>query len=244
MKRALVLLGAVFAITGITLCVLTFLPVSGSYNWFNQSFVVPENSHYYVPNSGTYGLFDVTLITISFETTQGGDVDFYIMNEAEYNKFSSGLSFNYIQSAPNVTRMEETWDPPEHTNLYFVWDNTDLFETKSVSALFRLEYNVAVISPTIATLGLVSLFGGLTIISLGYRFPSPDSSRTKIIAGYVFAALGGVIGFFTGLFLWDGGDTPNVEDKFHGKVIMAIGIVTIATYVSIYYLIAMQMSQV
>ena len=57
------------------------------------------------------------------------------------------------------------------------------------------------------------------MIGLGYRFPSPDSSRTTIMVGYAFAALGGIIGAIIGGYLMH---KDNLEDKFHGKVIFAI----------------------
>ena len=239
MRRALVVLGAVFAIIGSILCVFTVLPVSDSSDWFNQSFIVPEYGYYYV--RGDFYSLDA-ILKIGFDVTQGGAVDFMVMDETEFMKYNSSLTYNYYQapSAPSVTRLDTSWNPPPYKTIFFVWDNTGSYETKSISALFQLEYSHAILSPIITVLGLVFLFGGLSTVSLGYRFPSPDSSRITIIVGYVFAALGGLIGIFMGVSLWV--DRENLEDKFHGKVIMAIGIVAIIMYVLL-YVIAIQLWQ-
>jgi hypothetical protein len=224
LKRALVALGAVFAIIGIFLCVFSILPVSDSSDWFNQSFVVPEYGHYYV--SGEFYSLEVNL-KISFDSQ--GAVNFYVMDQTDYLKYNSSLPFNYYQapSAPSVTQMDKSWTPPTDRTLYFVWENTDLFETKSVSALFQLEYSHAILSPLFTTLGLVFLFLGLSTISLGYRFPPPDSSRTTIIVGYIFASLGGLIGIFIGADL---SSKQNLEDKSHGKKITTLGIIATIIY--------------
>ena len=226
MKRALVGGGAVFAIVGIILCVFTFIPISDSSDWFNQSFVVPEYGHYYV--SGEFYSLEVNL-KISFDTNQGA-VNFYVMDETDYMKYNSSSLFNYYQapSAPSVTQMDKSWTPPTDRTLYFVWENTDLFQTKSVSALFQLEYSHTLLSPLITVLGFLLLFGGLSIISLGHRFPPRDSSRFTIISGYVFASMGGFIGILIGAGLEA---KQNLEEKWHGKIIVTIGIIATIMYV-------------
>ena len=236
MKRALVVLGAIFAIIGIFLCIFTVLPVPDSTDWFNQSFTVPEYGHYYV-----YGDFfsSTIFLKIGFDITQGGALDFIVTDETEYMKYNSSLSYNYyeVPSALSVTRLDRSWMPPTYKTIYFVWDNTGSYEAKSISALFQLEYSHAILPPIITVLGVLLLFGGLSTLSLGYRFPSPDSSRKTIIVGYVFATLGGIIGIIKGLDLMK---KENVEDKFHGKVITAIGIVAIVMYILL-YIIAIQL---
>jgi hypothetical protein len=225
LKRALVVLGAVFAIIGIFLCVFSILPVSDSTDWFDQSFIVPEYGHCYL--RGDFYSLEVNL-KISFDTTQGA-VNFYVMDETEYIKYNSSLTFNYYQapSAPSVTQMDKSWIPPTDKTIYFVWDNTGSYETKSVSALFQLEYSHPILSPVITSLGLLILFGGLSTMSLGYRFPSPDSSRITIIVGYIFASLGGLIGIFIGADL---SNKQNLEDKLHGKIITTLGVIATIIY--------------
>jgi len=228
LKRALVVLGAIFAIIGIFLFIFSTLPIPDSTEWFNQSFTVPENGHYYVRGD----FYSSTIfLKISFDITQGGALDFIVTDETEYMKYNSSLSYNYYEapSALNVTRLDRSWMPPTYKTIYFVWDNTGSYEAKSISALFQLEYSHAILPPIITVLGVLLLFGGLSTISLGYRFPSPDSSRKTIVVGYVFATLGGLIGIFMGVSLW--ANRENMENKFHGKVITAIGIVAIVMYI-------------
>ena len=228
MKRVLVLLGAVFAIIGSFLFVFTFFPVSDASDWLNQSFVVPEQGHYFV--HGDFYSLDV-ILKINFETTQGGAVDFYVMDEAEYLNFDMGLAYNYYQvpSASNVTMLNTSWTLPNYKTIYFVWDNPDLFETRTVSAVFQFEYSHAILlSPLITGIGLLLLFGGLSTICLGYRFPSPHSFRIKIIVGYFFASFGGLIGLFIGADLLS--TRENAEAKFHGKIQTAISVVATVCY--------------
>ena len=84
-----------------------------------------------------------------------------------------------------------------------------------------------------AFLGLPLLLVGLSLLGLGYRPITVASSRSKIIAGYVLAVLGGLIGLILGIELVE---TANEENKFHGKAILAIGVLALILYLSYYLL--------
>ncbi len=88
--------------------------------------------------------------------------------------------------------------------------------------------------PIVSVLGMVFLFGGLSTIGYGVRPPTESSSNKTIIIGYVFVTMGGIIGILIGAGL---AKKENKEDKFHGKMILAIGIVSTVAFFLFYFLI-------
>ena len=235
LKRVLVVLGVVFEIVGVLLCAFAILPVPVSTDWYRNSFVVPEYGHFYV--RGDF-LASNLILKISFGVTEGGPLDFLVMDEMQYMQFNSSLEYNYYEgpSALSVAEFDTSWTIPAYRSIFFVWNNRNSFEPKSVSALFQVEYSHAVLPPLITVLGVLLLFGGLSSMSLAYRFPSPVSSRKRILVGYVFASLGGVVGIIVGAYLMR---KENLENKFHGKVMIAIGIAAITMDILL-YMIAVQ----
>lgn len=226
MTSKLLTIGTIITVVGIIFSIIPAISVSNSNSWFNQSFIVPEGGYYYV-----YGTFQSPNETlhIDFEVTQNNVVDFWVMDYSEFLKFNSSQPYNYYQipSAPSISGKEAHWTPPSGKLLYFVWDNSQSITPKPVSAQFTVNYNKPLLSPLISVLGLFLLFSGLGVGCLGLRPLTLTQSKGEIIAGYVFAALGGLIGIAIGVKLFAKQD---LDDKFHGKIITTLGIVAIITY--------------
>lgn len=210
--------------------IVAAIPTTQSTVWFDQTFQVEGFSYYYV-----YGTFNSTdaVMHIYFDLSGKGVVDFWVMDWVEFQKFSLGEEYTYFvnPSAPSVSTKDVRWTPL--STIYFVWDNSHSIDSDTVYALFKLEYQESIISPLVAFLGLPLLLVGLSLLGLGYRLPTVASSRSKIIAGYVFAVLGGLIGLILGIELVE---TANEENKFHGKAILAIGVLALILYISYYLL--------
>lgn len=97
-------------------------------------------------------------IHISF-TVSGGPVDFWVMNENEYNHFKNGEGFNYytVPSTPSVSSTQIDWSPPLNERIHFVWDNFGS-TSKVVSMFISSDYS-APLFPDWARLALGALSG-------------------------------------------------------------------------------------
>ena len=83
----------------------------------------------------------------------------------------------------------------------------------------------------VLSLGLILLFSGFGLIAYGVK--PPLSSQRRIFLGYVFAALGGMGALFIGKYILE--DCP--DEQLHGKVILALGIVTFIAFVLLWFLL-------
>lgn len=224
------IIGVVLIIIGISLNIVLAIPTTQSEVWLDQTFQVESFSYYYV-----YGDFSSAdgVMHIYFDLTGEGAVDFWVMDWVEFQKFCLGEEFTYFvnPSASSVSTKDVRWTPL--STIYFVWDNSYSVDSDTVYALFKLEYQGSMISPLAGFLGLPLLLVGLSLLGLGYRPLTTNASRSKVIAGYVFAVLGGLIGLILGIELIE---TRNEEDKFHGKTILAIGVLALILYLSYYFL--------
>jgi len=227
LKKLLITIGIVAAIAGTALAIIPFIQVANSSIWLNETFSVPAGGHYYYTTLSAPSFPSGVPLHITFELAGTDNIDFRVMNEQNYQKYNSSQSFQYYiePSRPSISRLDMRWVPPVNEKIYFVWDNSNSYSSKSVSAYFS--FDSPVIPPIWSTLGLLLIFGGLGTVGYGVRPPTTSSSLNSIRIGYVFATLGGIIGLILGLELLR---KENSEDKFHGKAILVIGAIALVTY--------------
>ena len=233
-NRPLLILSMILLIIGVTLSVASAIPTTDSTVWFDQSFQV-QGLGYCSVWATFYDFSSDDMLNIHFDLSGEGVVNFYVMTEADFTKYESGQTFEYYTapSAESVAVKNTYWSPPNNQMIYFVWDNSDSFSSQTIDAIIKIEDQIQLFSPIISFIGHLILFCGLSLTCIGYRPPTADSSRSKIIAGYVFAVLGGVIGLIIGIELFE---KRKEEDKSHGKNILAIGGLAILLYLSSYFL--------
>ncbi len=225
MNRIVIIAGSCLIVFGILMCILSFPVAPSSETLIDEAFVVPVEMHYY---------YYVTFIlpkTLHIDFTVAGGsspaVDFWVMNETEYQKMNASQNF-YYYTAPSrvsISKADIDWTPPMNTKIYFVWDNSLSLEPKTVAAHFVYGDYQSILPLWTLSIGFVILFLGLGTTSYGYR--PPNVAKKYVIVGYVFAALGGFIGIIMGLDLRG---KESIEEKSHGKVIIVIGIVATLTY--------------
>jgi len=235
MQKVIVALGSILAIIGVVLAIATVVPIQHSYIWLNESFVIPESGYY--TYSGTFPR-PITL-HITFSVTYGGDrsVDFLVMSWQDFQKFNASEAYEYYinPSRESISSMDTRWILPSSLfSTHFVWDNQDSFESKTVTALFTVEY-VGSFLPRLALLaGLLFFFGGLATTGYGMHPPTKSlAQQTLIIVGYILAASGGIFGLVIGLKLVR---KENDEDKFHGKWMTIIALIAIFAFLGLLYL--------
>lgn len=235
-KKSLLLLGVIIMIVGISVSYFSG-PATDSPVWFDQTFQVAQYEYYYI--SGEFSSPD-TVLHIDFETTQTqGALDFWVMDEANFENFTSDRQFDYysLPSAAHISGRELDWGPPIGSKIYFVWDNANSGMTLSVQAVIKqkssLESSDPLIMLIIEIIGLTIFLFGLSLIAIGFRPPTKASSRGTINLGYVLAVLGGLLGIVLGVYLRK---KENPEDRLHGIFILAIGAVALALYVLLLFI--------
>lgn len=236
MSKIIVTIGLIIAITGIVVTIASVVPIQDSYVWLNESFVVSELGYY------TYwGTFPQdTILHITFSVLYGGDrsIDFWVMDWLDFQKFNASEAYEYYSgiSRESISVMNIEWDPPSSVlPTYFVWDNRDSFESKTVSAHFKVEFNRFFLPPIALVAGLLVFFGGLSTVGYGKRPPTRSrAQQILIVIGYFLASLGGIFGLFIGLSLLKKEDP---EDKLHGKWITAIALISTFTFLGLYALL-------
>jgi hypothetical protein len=235
-NRLLLILGVVLITTGI---VLSFVlsPVADSVVWLDQTFTVPEGGYEHF--SRVFSSPD-TVLQIRFDVTQGGVIDFWVLDEANFANFTAGRHFNYysVPSAARVGGKELGWVPFLGSNVYFVWDNPDYSTSKSVHAVIELK-SITILTqnpefPVPTFIWLPIFLIGLSLIGVSLRPLTPASSfRKKIMIGYALVVLGGLPGIALGLYLRG---KEGAEAKFHGYFILGAGVLAAILYVmSVFY---------
>lgn len=129
--------GVVLIVIGVVLFIVAVFPFfSGTDRFLNETHTVSAGYHFWV----SYTFSGGNSIHIDF-TVSGGAVDFWVMDEDEYNHFKNGEGFNYYSSpsGPSVSTASIDWVPPQNEKVYFVWDNTGS-GSKSVSMSFSGSY--------------------------------------------------------------------------------------------------------
>jgi len=233
-KWSLLILGVVLVVTGVVLS-LVLSPVPASEAWLDQTFTVPEGE--YKSFSRVFSSPD-TILHLRFDVTQGGVIDFWVMDEANFLNFTSGDHFNYysVPSAGRIGGKELDWVPFLGSAAYFVWDNPDYSASKSVHAVVEIKSMMAQEPefPVSTFVWLPIFLIGVSLIGLGLRPIAPTSFlRNKIMIGYAFVVLGGLLGVIWGIYL-RGKEDPYA--KFHGYFILISGaLATILFAMSVFY---------
>jgi hypothetical protein len=156
-------IGVVLMVMGVVLFIVAYFPFplySGTDNILNETHTVSAGYFYRV----SYTFSGEDSIHIAF-TVSGGAVDFWVMDEGEYNHFKNGEGFNYYASPSlsSVSTASIDWIPPQNKEVCFVWENTGS-GSKSVTMSFSGSY--AVFLPAwarfvIGTLGCIPFSIGL-----------------------------------------------------------------------------------
>jgi len=145
--------GLVLLVIGIGMFVVSFIPIPiVSYNpeteavnvptyttistvWLDETFTVPPGQASAYCGSFPSG----TTLTIYINVVSGSnrDINFWVMDETEWEHFKRGESFNYYTVPSRVrittTTTPITWTPPANQRICFVYDNTfSLITTKTV----------------------------------------------------------------------------------------------------------------
>ncbi|MDH5482570.1 MAG: hypothetical protein OEY22_06820 [Candidatus Bathyarchaeota archaeon] len=225
MKHNLIILGIILTMIGAALFILSYVPIKHSSTLANESFEIPSFEWYYysgifLPNTPLHIIFEVQL----------GSLDFIVFNETNLIKWNASQPYEHYSepSRPNASYSDIIWVPPANTRIYFVWDNSYSSLSKIVFTLVYVEYIEPLLPPLMSVSGIFLLFAGLSTIGYGSRPPTPNSSQKTIILGYIFAALGGLVGLLFGIELTI---SKNDESKHHGKVIATIGATATIVYV-------------
>jgi hypothetical protein len=217
----------ILVIVGVMLAVLPYVKVPDSHVWLYESFVTPSGGHYYYTTITSPSFPSGVPLRINFNVAESKSIDFYVMNELNYQKMNSSQTFQYYvePSRTSISSIDLKWVPPTTEKIYFVWSNLYSLDSKLVSAYFR--FDGTLLPPSASIFGFLFLFGGFGTISYGFHPPTSASSPALIKTGYVFATLGGIIGLIIGSKL---AKKENSDDKVHGKAIMTIGLVSTIVY--------------
>jgi len=123
--------GLLILLTGIALFIILYM--NSSWVWLDEAFTVPPGQ----ASAYCGSFYDGTTLTISINVVSGGsrDINFWVMDETEWEHFKQGESFNYytVPSWVRITTGSLTWTPPANQEICFVYDNTfSLITTKTV----------------------------------------------------------------------------------------------------------------
>jgi len=148
MKKEIVGAGIFLLVVGCAtlLCSLVILPFAtaepivlpqGSY-LITESFTVPIG---YTSHNKT--LSDGDKLHILVEVTSGGNsgIDFYVMDEPNYNLWKAGESASPEISRTSITTYDSDWVVPYDGTWYFVYDNTYGSASKDVTTIITKHWN-------------------------------------------------------------------------------------------------------
>jgi len=186
-------IGLVLLVLGIGLFTASFVPVPVvSYNpktktvyepkytivskvWLEETFTVSPGRAAAYCGSFPSG----TTLTITIKVVSGGnrDINFWAMDEDEWDHFKLGESYHYY-TVPSRNRVVDTsivWTPPANQRICFVYDNTfSIITSKTVYTKITAEYPTYTLVPTNTTtyepemtprsLGFLAIPGILLII--------------------------------------------------------------------------------
>jgi len=151
--------GLILLVIGIGMFIVSFIPIPiVSYNprtkpvevptyttvssvWLDETFTVPAGRAMAYCGSFSSG----TTLTIYINVVSGGDrdINFWVMDEGEWERFRRGESY-YYYTAPSrrrITTTSFTWTPPADQRICFVYDNTfSLITSKNVYTKIIAEY--------------------------------------------------------------------------------------------------------
>jgi len=130
-------IGAILIVIGVVLFIIAVVPFySGTDNFLNETHTISAGYFYMI----SYTFSGGNSIHIAF-TVSGGAVDFWVMDEGEYDHFKNDEGFNYYTtpSTRSVSTTSLDWVPPQNEKVCFIWENTGS-GSKSVAMSFSSNY--------------------------------------------------------------------------------------------------------
>jgi hypothetical protein len=130
--KQFVVAGLVLTVVGTFLIILAFVNVAQTHTLLDETQTI-EGYHFYSIGFTFYGRSQMHM---KFTVT-GGPLDFWVMDDDEYNHFTNEEDFNYYPEASfrSVSLINTDWNPPINKNIVFVWDNHES-NSKTVSIDF------------------------------------------------------------------------------------------------------------
>jgi len=186
MKKKIVETGIFLLVIGVAtlLCSLVIVPFAtaepimlpqGSY-LITESFTVPLEY-----TSHNKNLSNGDKLHIIVEVKSGGnlDINFYVMDEPNYNIWKAGESASPEISRTSITTYDRDWVVPYDGTWYFVYDNTFGSASKDVTAVVTKHWTetyyrqATVYRPLIPSefsyLGVAVLLGGVAALIMGKK---------------------------------------------------------------------------
>jgi len=132
-------------------------------------------------------LYNGDKLHIIIEVKSGGnlDINFYVMDEPNYNKWKAGESASPEISRTSITTYDSDWVVPYDGTWYFVYDNTYGSASKDVSAIVTKHWTetyyrqITVYRPLIPSqfsyLSVAVLLGGVVALIVGKTAKAPVS---------------------------------------------------------------------
>lgn len=155
MRRAIVLIGVILLLVGAIVIAFSLVPfpfvtkesydVPQSSNIISGAFAVPPGEAQRTACARiAASLSDGDLISIYFIVTSGGYqvVDFLVMTELDYLKWSADESYSALVSESRIYRYNNNITIPQNATWYFVWDNSFSWVTpKGVTTTIAKHWN-------------------------------------------------------------------------------------------------------
>lgn len=185
MKRKIVGAGSFLLVAGIVVLVLSVVdvPITSadpfqvpkSSDILNESFKVSPREFTARMESLDAG----NEISVQFSTLWGTSINFFIVDETNYNKWQSGgTDAEVFMIREGVTTIDEDWTVPSTSDWYFIFDNT-----MHVSAVANISTHITkqwteteyqqvtqyrpILSPEYSYLGVIFLLVGVAVIMSG-----------------------------------------------------------------------------
>ena len=132
MNKRFVVAGLVSTVVGTFLIILAFVNVAQTRTLLDETHYI-EGYHFY---SVGFTFYSQSQIHMKFTVTDGR-LDFWVMDDDEYNHFTNKEDFNYYTtiSLRSVSSINTDWNPPINKKIVFVWDNYES-NAKTVSIDF------------------------------------------------------------------------------------------------------------
>ena len=151
--------GAILMVIGVALFIAAVFPLTRTDTSLNESHTI--DGYYFFTVSWVFTATQQIHITF---TVSGGPVDFWVMDENEFNHFKNGEGFNYYTSpsSPSVSSTKIDWVPPVNERIHFVWDNPDS-TPKVVSMVFSSDYMTPLFPDWVRF--IIGGFGGILFVA-------------------------------------------------------------------------------
>jgi len=134
--------GLLIILAGVAASIVLYM--QSSRVWLDETFTVPPGQ----ASAYCRSFSDETALTIYINVTSDGDgdINFWVMDETDWEHFKQGESFYYyiVPSEERITATTTpiTWKPPANQEICFVYDNTFSLTTKTVYTKIIEEWDI------------------------------------------------------------------------------------------------------